>query len=80
MDIESKRKMEKRLIMFGYAILLASSMYGCGIYDGRSMKPHKTTVSTTTSMTDIDKGDSDKDQEKQSLGLTVKQEFIWQDK
>ena len=80
MDIESKRKMEKRLIMFGYAILLASSMYGCGIYDGMSMKPHKTTVSTKTSMTDIDKGDSDKDQEKQSLDLTVKQEVIWQDK
>ena len=68
--------MGKRLIMFGYAMLLASSMYGCGIYEGMSMKPHKTTISTNTSMTDIDKGDSDKDQEKQSLGLTVKQEFI----
>jgi len=55
-------------------------MYGCSMYDGMSMKPHKTTVSTTTSMTDIDKGDSDKDQEKSSLGLTVKQEFIWRDK
>ena len=44
------------------------------------MKPHKTTISTNTTMTDIDKGDSDKDQEKQSLGLTVKQEFIWEDK
>jgi hypothetical protein len=30
-------------------------------------------------MTDIDKGDSDKDQEKQSLGLVIKQEFIWKD-
>ena len=80
MVIKSKRKMEKRLIMFGYAILLASSMYGCGIYDGMKMKPHKTTVSTTTSMTDIDKGDSDKDQEKSSFGLIVKQEFIWRDK
>ncbi len=79
MVLESKRKMEQRLIMFGYAMLLASSMYGCGIYDGMSMKPHKTTVSTTTSMSDIDKGDSDKDQEKQTMGITVKQEFIWKD-
>ena len=71
--------MEKRLIMFGYAMLLASSMYGCGVYEGMSMKPHKTTVSTKTSMTDIDKADDDKDQEKQSLGLTIKQEFIWKE-
>jgi hypothetical protein len=49
------------------------------MYDGMSMKPHKTTISTNTTMTDIDKGDSDKDQEKQSLGLTVKQEFIWKE-
>ena len=69
-----------KIIMLGYVMLLASNMYGCGIYDGMSMKPHKTTVSTTTSMTDIDKADDDKDQEKQSLGLTVKQEFIWRDK
>ena len=60
-------------------MLMASNMYGCGIYDGMKMKPHKTTVSTTTSMTDIDKSDSDKDQEKQSMGITVKQEFIWKD-
>ena len=37
---------------------------GCSIYDGMSMKPHKTTISTNTSMTDIDKADDDKDQEK----------------
>ena len=72
--------MEKRLIMFGYAMLLASSMYGCGIYDGMSMKPHKTTVSTNTTMSNVDKADDDKDQEKESFGLTVKQEFVWQDK
>ena len=66
--------------MFGYAILLASSMYGCGIYDGMSMKPHKTTVSTNTTMSNVDKANDDKDQEKESFGLTVKQEFVWQDK
>ena len=72
--------MEKRLIMFGYAMLMASSMYGCGVYDGMKMKPHKTTVSTNTTLSNIDKADDDKDQEKESFGLTVKQEFIWQDK
>ena len=72
--------MEKRLIMFGYAMLLASSMYGCGVYEGMSMKPHKTTVSTNTTMSNVDKANDDKDQEKESFGLTVKQEFIWQDK
>ena len=66
-------------IMFSMAIVSALNFYGCGIYDGMSMKPHKTTISTNTSMTDIDKGDSDKDQEKQSLGLVIKQEFIWKD-
>ena len=72
--------MEKRLIMFGYAMLLASSMYGCGVYDGMKMKPHKTTVSTNTTLSNVDKADDDKDQEKESFGLTVKQEFIWEDK
>ena len=80
MVVKSKRKMEKRLIMFGYAMLLASSMYGCGIYEGMSMKPHKTTVSTNTTMSNVDKANDDKDQEKESFGLTVKQEFVWQDK
>ena len=75
MDIKSKREMVK--IMFSLALIHYLS--ACSMYEGMSMKPHKTTVSTTTSMTDIDKGDSDKDQEKQSLGLTVKQEFIWKD-
>ena len=75
MDIKSKREMVK--IMFSLALIHYLS--ACSMYNGMSMKPHKTTVSTTTSMTDIDKGDSDKDQEKQSLGLTVKQEFIWKE-
>ena len=66
-------------IMFSMAIVSALNFYGCGIYDGMSMKPHKTIISTNTSMTDIDKGDSDKDQEKQSLGLVIKQEFLWKE-
>ena len=63
--------------MFSMAIVSALSMYSCGIYNGMSMKPHKTTISTNTSVSSVDKSNSDKDQEKNSLGLTVKQEFIW---
>ena len=65
--------------MFSLAILSAMNIMGCTMYDGMSMKPHKTTISTNTSMTDINKADDDKDQEKQSIGLQIKQEFIWKD-
>ncbi|ANS04586.1 hypothetical protein [uncultured Mediterranean phage] len=65
--------------MFSMAIVSALSMYSCGIYNGMSMKPHKTTISTNTSVSSVDKSNSDKDQEKNSLGLTVKQEFIWKE-
>ena len=68
-----------RKIMFSLAILSAMNIIGCTMYDGMSMKPHKTTISTNTSMTDINKADDDKDQEKQTLGLQIKQEFIWKD-
>ena len=78
MDIKGKRKMGKQ-IMFSMAIVSALSMYSCGIYNGMSMKPHKTTISTNTSVSSVDKSNSDKDQEKNSLGLTVKQEFIWKE-
>jgi hypothetical protein len=63
-------------IMFSMAIVSSLTMYGC-IYSGMSMKPHKTTISTNTSVSSVDKSNSDKDQEKNSLGLTIKQEFIW---
>ena len=71
--------MGKLKIMFSLAILSAMNIMGCTMYDGMSMKPHKTTISTNTSMTDINKADDDKDQEKQSIGLQIKQEFIWKD-
>ena len=66
-----------RKFMFSMAIISSLNMYGCGIYKNMSMKPHKTTISTNTSVSSVDKSNSDKDQEKNSLGLTVKQEFIW---
>ena len=65
--------------MFSMAIVSALSMYSCGIYNGMSMKPHKTTISTNTNVSSVDKSNSDKDQEKNSLGLTIKQEFIWKE-
>ena len=79
MDFKSKRKMGKLKIMFSMAIVSALNIYGCGIYDGMSMKPHKTTISTNTSVSSVDKSNSDKDQEKNSLGLVIKQEFIWKE-
>ena len=72
--------MKSLVIKIMFSLALINYLSACSMYDGMSMKPHKTTVSTTTSMTDIDKSDSEKDQDKQSLGLTVKQEFIWRDK
>ena len=67
------------IIKIMFSLALIHYLSACSMYEGMSMKPHKTTVSTTTSMTDIDKSDSEKDQDKQSLGLTVKQEFIWKE-
>ena len=71
--------MGKLKIMFSMAIVSALNFYGCSVYDGMSMKPHKTTISTNTSVSSIDKSNSDKDQEKNSLGLVIKQEFIWKE-
>jgi hypothetical protein len=69
--------MGKIKIMFSLALI--NYLSACSMYDGMSMKPHKTTISTNTSMTDINKADDNKDQEKQSIGLQIKQEFIWKD-
>ena len=71
--------MGKLKIMFSMAIVSALNVYGCSMYDGMSMKPHKTTISTNTSVSSVDKSNSDKDQEKNSLGLVIKQEFIWKE-
>tara|TARA_R110000824_G_scaffold276003_1_gene464556 strand:+ start:589 stop:783 length:195 start_codon:yes stop_codon:yes gene_type:complete len=62
-----------------FSLALIHYLSACSMYDEMSMKPHKTTISTNTSMTDINKADDDKDQEKQSIGLQIKQEFIWKD-
>jgi len=65
-------------LMFSLAIISALSMYGC-VYSGMSMKPHKTTVSTTYGQDEVDKANDSKDQRKDSMQITVKQEFIWEE-
>ena len=49
------------------------------MYQGLSMKPHKTTVSTTYGQDEIDKANDSKDQRKDSMQITVKQEFLWKE-
>ena len=66
-------------LMFSLAIISAFSMYGCNVYSGMSMKPHKTTVSTTYGQDEVDKANDSKDQTKDSMQVTVKQEFLWEE-
>jgi len=63
-----------------YIILLLSLiMVGCSMYEGMSMKPHKTSVTTTYGQDEVDKANDSKDQTKDSMQITVKQEFIWEE-
>gem|GEM_PF-2633784 len=65
--------------MFSIAIIFAMNIMGCTIYNGMSMKPHKTSVTTTYGQDEVDKANDNKDQTKDSMQITVKQEFIWED-
>ena len=65
-------------LMFSLAIISTLTMYGC-VYSGMSMKPHKTTVSTTYGQDEVDKANDSKDQTKNSMQITVKQEFLWRE-
>ena len=55
------------------------TLSGCGVYNGMSMKPHKTSVTTTYGQDETDKANDSKDQTKDSMKITVKQEFIWEE-
>ena len=46
------------------------------MYEGMSMKPHKTSVTTTYGQDEVDKANDSKDQTKDSMKITVKQEFL----
>tara|TARA_R100001244_G_scaffold852_1_gene1557 strand:+ start:270 stop:467 length:198 start_codon:yes stop_codon:yes gene_type:complete len=60
-------------------LLLALFMVSCTMYEGLSMKPHKTSVTTTYGQDEVDKANDSKDQTKNSMQVTVKQEFIWKE-
>ena len=49
------------------------------MYRGMSMKPHKTSVTTVYGQDEVDKANDSKDQTKDSMKLTVKQEFLWKE-
>jgi hypothetical protein len=49
------------------------------MYEGLSMKPHKTVVTTTYGQDEVDKANDSKDQRKDSMQITVKQEFLWKE-
>ena len=68
-----------RGILFSLAIISAMNIMGCTMYEGLSMKPHKTSVTTTYGQDEIDKANDSKDQTKDSMKITVKQEFLWED-
>ena len=54
-------------------------MIGCTMYEGLSMKPHKTSVTTTYGQDEVDKANDSKDQTKDSMQITIKQEFLWKE-
>ena len=60
-------------------LLLALNMVSCTMYEGLSMKPHKTSVTTTYGQDEVDKANDSKDQRKDSMQITVKQEFVWKE-
>ena len=60
-------------------LLLALFVVSCTMYEGLSMKPHKTSVTTTYGQDEVDKANDSKDQTKNSLEITVKQEFLWRE-
>mgnify|MGYP003147339691 CR=1 FL=1 len=66
-------------IMFSMAIISALNIMGYTIYDGMSMKPHKTSVTTTYGQDEVDKANDNKDQTKDSMQIIVKQEFLWKE-
>ena len=62
-----------RKIMFSLAIISALNMYGCSL----GMKPDKTSVKVSNTMSSIDKANDEKDQTKNSLTLSIVQDFKW---
>jgi len=68
-----------RGVLFSIAIISALNIMGCSMYEGMSMKPHKTSVTTTYGQDEVDKANDSKDQTKDSMQIIVKQEFLWKE-
>ena len=65
--------------MFSLVFISAINIMGCSMYEGLSMKPHKTSVTTTYGQDEIDKTNDNKDQTKDSMKITIKQDFLWEE-
>ena len=68
-----------RIILLVIVFLLMLFVVSCTMYEGLSMKPHKTSVTTTYGQDEVDKANDSKDQTKDSMQLTIKQEFLWKE-
>ena len=68
-----------RIILLVIFFLLILFVVSCTMYEGLSMKPHKTSVTTTYGQDEVDKANDSKDQTKDSMQLTIKQEFLWKE-
>jgi len=68
-----------RIILLVILFLLILFVVSCTMYEGLSMKPHKTSVTTTYGQDEVDKANDSKDQTKDSMQLTIKQEFLWKE-
>ena len=68
-----------RIILLIIVFLLMLFVVRCTMYEGLSMKPHKTSVTTTYGQDEVDKANDSKDQTKDSMQITVKQEFLWKE-
>ena len=68
-----------RIILLIILLLLILFVVSCAMYEGLSMRPHKTSVTTTYGQDEVDKANDSKDQTKDSMQITVKQEFLWKE-
>ena len=59
-----------RLLMISLTLF---SIWGCAL----GMKPSKTSVKVSNTMSNIDKANDEKDQTKNSMTISVQQDFKW---
>tara|TARA_R110002074_G_scaffold95370_1_gene207655 strand:- start:178 stop:375 length:198 start_codon:yes stop_codon:yes gene_type:complete len=64
------------LIKIMFSLCFVSYLSACSL----GMTPDKTSVKVSNTMSSVDKANSDKDQDKNSLTVTVTQDFKWDSK